>query len=304
LDFDMPKKLAIALLGLCFAISLQPPSWAETVLEKVTRTGVFTAGTATDAIPMAYNNDKGELVGYSIEMLNQIKTQLEARLGKPVQIEFVEVTPETRIPQILSGNVDIVCASVSFTWSREQYIDFSTTYGVTGTQLLVKRGSSSGTPESLSGKKIGVIPQTTNQQVIKLVQPQATLVLVKNVAEGYAALQQGKIDAFAWDGMLLEGFKQTIPQPNAYEVVPSQPFDREGVACMLPQNDSTFRNLVDFALVKFMQGVATGDPQSVAIFDRWFGANGVISVDRNRVNQMFQFVVDTHEQISTDQPSP
>jgi polar amino acid transport system substrate-binding protein len=304
LDFDMPKKLAIALLGLCFAISLQPPSWAETVLEKVTRTGVFTAGTATDAIPMAYNNDKGELVGYSIEMLNQIKTQLEARLGKPVQIEFVEVTPETRIPQILSGNVDIVCASVSFTWSREQYIDFSTTYGVTGTQLLVKRGSSSGTPESLSGKKIGVIPQTTNQQVIKLVQPQATLVLVKNVAEGYAALQQGKIDAFAWDGMLLEGFKQTIQQPNAYEVVPSQPFDREGVACMLPQNDSTFRNLVDFALVKFMQGVATGDPQSVAIFDRWFGANGVISVDRNRVNQMFQFVVDTHEQISTDQPSP
>lgn len=299
----MPKKLAIALLGLCFAISLQPPSWAETVLEKVTRTGVLTAGTATDAIPFAYDDDKGGLVGYSVDMLNLIKTQVESRVGKPVQLEFVEVTPETRIPQIMNRQVDIVCESVSFTWNREQFVDFSTSYGVTGTKLIVKRGTIAGTPESLVGKKIGVIPQTTNQQVMKLVQPQATLVTFNNVAEGFAALQQGKIDAFAWDGLLLDGFRQTIAKPDAYQVVPSQPFNREGLACMVPQNDSNFRNLVDFSLVKFIQGVSTGDPQAVAIFDRWFGTAGMVPMERNQVNQFFQFVLDTHEQISTAKPS-
>jgi polar amino acid transport system substrate-binding protein len=214
----MTKKAAIACLSLIFAAALQLPSQAETVLEKVTRTGVLTAGTSTDAIPFAYDNEKGELVGYSVDMLNLIKAQLENRLGKPIQLEFVEVTPAERISKLESKDVDIVCESISFTWNREQYVDFSTSYGVTGTKLLVKKGSSGGSPESLAGKRVGVIPETTNEQVIKLLQPQATLVPVKDVAAGFTALEAGKIDALAWDGILLDGFRQTVSKPDAFAI--------------------------------------------------------------------------------------
>jgi polar amino acid transport system substrate-binding protein len=294
----MDKKVAIACLSLIFAATLQLPSQAETVIERVARTGVLTAGTSTDAIPLAYDNDKGELVGYSIDMLNLIKGQLEARLGKPIQLDFVELTPEDRISKLEGREVDIICEAVSFTWNREQYVDFSTSYGVTGTKLLVKKSSSINSAESLAGKQVGVISETTNEQVIKLVQPQATLVPIKDIAAGFAALEAGKIDALAWDALLLEGFRQTVNQPETFAVVPEAAYNREGLACMLPQNDSTFRNLVDFTLVKFMQGVMAGDSQSVAIFDRWFGPDGMVPARRDQVNQFFKYVIDSHEQIT------
>jgi len=66
-----------------------------------------------------------------------------------------------------------------------------------------------GSPESLIGKRIGVLSQTTNELALKRVQPQAKLVFLKDWAEGYAALQQGKIDAFASDSILLEGWLGT-----------------------------------------------------------------------------------------------
>ncbi|BAZ12455.1 ABC transporter, binding protein component [Calothrix sp. NIES-4071] len=98
--------------------------------------------------------------------------------------------------------VDIVCDASSFTWERDKLVDFSVSYAITGTHLLVKKDSTLGTAESLLGKRVGVLPQTTNEQVIRKVQPKAQLVNFKNRNEAYTALEQGKIDAFAADGIL------------------------------------------------------------------------------------------------------
>ena len=132
-------------------------------------------------------------------------------------------------------------------------IDFSISYAVTGTRLLVKQGSSLGSPESLINKRIGVLPKTINEQVIKLVQPQATVIAVKNGEEGLAALEQGKIEALAWEGILLEGLRKTVSNPDVYEVVPKEPYSREGIACMVPEGNSQFLDVVNYSLVEFMQ---------------------------------------------------
>ncbi|MGK7876512.1 MAG: amino acid ABC transporter substrate-binding protein [Xenococcaceae cyanobacterium] len=293
----MNKRLAISILTLLFTVALPTPSWAETVMEKVTRTGVLTAGTRTDAIPFAYIKEDDEWLGYSIEMLVLIRDQLEKELNKEIALEFVAVTPEDRIPKVVSREVDIVCGSTSFTWEREKFVDFSISYAVSGTKLLVKKGSNLSSPESLIGKRIGAIPKTTNEQVIKLVQPQATLVSVKNGAEGLLALQQGQIDAFAWDDILLKGLRKTSSNPDAFAVVPEQPYNREGIACMLPEDGSKFRDLVNYSLVNFMQGFVIGDSRYVAIFDRWFGSTGVIPINRDLVIDFFQDVIDSREQI-------
>ncbi len=288
---------SIPILTLIFTLALPAPSWAETVIEKVARTGVLLAGTRKEAIPFAYLNEKEEWRGYSIDMLVLIRDQLEKELGKKIVLELEEVTPENRIPMVVESKVDIVCGSTSFTWEREKFVDFSISYAVTGTRLLVKQGSSLGSPESLSNKRIGVLPKTINEQVIKLVQPQATSISVKNGAEGLAALEQGKIDAFAWDGILLEGLRKTASNPDAYEVVPKEPYTREGIACMVPEGNSQFLDIVNYSLVKFMQGFVEGKSQSVDIFEQWFGAKGVIPVERELVIEFFQDIIDSRAQI-------
>ncbi|OKH56424.1 amino acid ABC transporter substrate-binding protein [Calothrix sp. HK-06] len=276
------------------------PAQAETVMERVKRTGVLTAGTSKDAIPFAYIDSKGQSVGYSIDMLVIVKEQLEKQLGKKIQLKLVKLTPAQRIPQIQTRKVDIVCDASSFTWERDKLVDFSVSYAVTGTQLLLKKDSTLGTPESLLGKRVGVLPQTTNEQVIRKVQPKAQLVNFKSRDEAYTALQQGKIDAFASDGILSEGWLQLQKNHDAFKIVPDRPFSREGIACMVPENNSRFLDSVNFALIKFMQGVINGNPRNVAIFDRSFGAKGTIFLNqdlRDLAIETMQLVIESHQEI-------
>jgi polar amino acid transport system substrate-binding protein len=276
------------------------PAHAETVMAKIQRTGVLTAGTSKDAIPFAYVDSKGQSIGYSVDMLIMIKEQLEKQLGRKIQLKLVKLSPAQRIPQIQTRKVDIVCDASSFTWERDKLIDFSVSYAVTGTQLLVKKDSTLGTPESLLGKRIGVLPQTTNEQVIRKVQPKAQLVNFKNRNEAYTALQQGTIDAFASDGILSEGWLQLQKNNDAFKIVPDRPFSREGIACMLPENNSRFLDTVNYALVKFMQGVVNGNPRNVAIFDRSFGAKGTIFLNqdlRDLAIETMQLVIESRQEI-------
>lgn len=196
--FNAYKGATLGLIG-TFAVmltaALPTQAIAESVIEKVALTGVLRAGTSKDAIPFAYIDEKGQPVGYSVDMLNLVKQQLEKQLGKKIQLKLVTLAPKERIPKIVNGEVDIICDASSFTWDRDKKVDFSVSYAATGTQLLVKKQSNLGSPQSLLGKRVAVLPKTTNEQALKEVQPQAKLVYVRDRAQAYAALQQGKVDA-------------------------------------------------------------------------------------------------------------
>ncbi|MDJ0734569.1 MAG: amino acid ABC transporter substrate-binding protein [Nostocaceae cyanobacterium] len=295
----MYKQLAIATLGV-FLATITPGMAAETVMQKVKRTGVLTAGTSKDAIPFAYTNKQGELVGYSVDMLNLIARKLEKELGKKVELKLIALTPAQRIPKIINRDVDIVCDASSFTWERDKQVDFSVSYGATGTQLLVKQGSKIDSPESLIGKRIGVLAKTTNEQAIKRAQPRAILVYFKDRAEGYTALQQGKIDALASDSIFLEAWLEKGKNREQFEIVPPRPYSREGIACMVPEDNSNFLDAVNFTLIEFMQGFVNNQPQNVRIFDRWFGSQGVVLLNRDLRDlaiETMQIMIESREEI-------
>ncbi|MEH2286572.1 amino acid ABC transporter substrate-binding protein [Nostoc sp.] len=277
----MYEKIAIPVLSLMFATLMSNVVAAETVMKKVARTGVLTAGTSRDALPFAYVDSQGKLNGYSIDMLTLIKEQLEKDTGKKIKLQLVGLSPSERIPKIVNHQVDIVCDASSFTWKRDKKVDFSISYGATATQLLVKKGSNLGSPESLIGKRIGVLAGTTNEQAIARVQPKVKLVYFKTRAEGYTALQQDTIDAFSSDSILLEAWLEQQKNPDTFAIVPDRPYSREGIACMVPEDNSKFLDTVNYSLVKFMQGFINGNQRYVAIFDRWFGSQGAVALNRD-----------------------
>jgi polar amino acid transport system substrate-binding protein len=291
--------LKYSALGILLALLALPQlASAQTVLEKVAKTGVLTAGTSKDAFPLAYANDKGQLVGYSVDMLQLIKGQIEKELKRPITLKLVAVTPGERIPKLQAGDVDIVCDSSSFTWERDKLIDFSVSYGITGTRLLIKRGTALPGPESLVGKRIGALPKTTNEDSIRRAQPKAQIVLFKDRAEGYKALQDGKIDGFAGDGLLLEGWLQQTS--NKGFQVDGYPYSKEGVACMVPENNSKLLDKTNYALLSFMQGFVKNKPSSITVFDKWFGPNSVVPLNqdlRSLVKESMQSILDFREEL-------
>lgn len=295
----MYKKLLVALISLMVPLLLPSSSWAETVIERVAKTGVLTVGTRTDLIPYVYVNDKQELVGYSVDLLELIRAQLEEELGRKVELNFVTDDGfEGQIRKIINREIDVSCDTL-FTWERDKFVDFSIGYGVSGIKLLVKRGSSLGASESLAGKRIGII-ETSNsarKQAIEVIQSQVTVVPVENAEAGFAAVDAGTINGFAYDAILLEGMRQTMSNPDAYQIVPDESFFKHGIACMVPENDSSFLHLVNYVIVKLMQGYVLEKPPYVEIVNRWFGTEGIVPVDPAVIRNFFETIIMTREQI-------
>lgn len=296
----MSCKYSLVAFGVMLALLSPTPAIAHSVLEKVVKTGVLTAGTSKDAFPFAYKDKNGRLTGYSIEMLTLIQRQVEKQLKRPIKLELVALDPADRIPQLRNGAVDIVCDAASFTWEREKDVDFTVSYGTTGTQLLTQRGKKSWNIAALAGRKIGALAGTTNEQAIRRAQPRAKIVVVKDRAEGYKLLQQAKIDAFADDGILLEAGLQRTRNPQQFELV-SEIFSKEGIACMVPENNSTFLDTTNYALIRFMQGFLKHKQPYVQIFDRWFGSQSLLPLSkdlRELVIENMRLVVDSKQEVS------
>jgi polar amino acid transport system substrate-binding protein len=251
---------------------------AHSVLEKVVKSGVFTVGTSKDAAPFAYQDPSGRLTGYSVDIAGRVHQQLEKVLKRPIKLEFVALAPGERIPKLRSGAVDLVCDAASFTWEREQDVDFTVSYGTTGTRLLARKGTQNWDDVALAGRKIGVMAKTTNEQAVR--QAKAQVMLVKDRAEGYQSLREGKIEAFADDGILLEAWLQSSPETGAFEIV-GGPLSKEGIACMVPENNSTFLDHTNYALVQFMQGFLRGKQPYVQIFERWFGPQSKVPLTKD-----------------------
>jgi polar amino acid transport system substrate-binding protein len=294
----MKKILQLVGLGCILPMFLASASLAETVVEKVARTGFLTVGTRFDAIPYSYVNDKGELVGYSMDVLERIRKRLETRLGRPVTLQMIEANqPGEKINLIRSGDIDIAC-STAFTWERAKVVDFSISYSISGIRILAKKGSNLSTPQSLIGKRIALVPTSAAVDVIKLVQPQATIVTTySTVEEAIEALKTGKIDAIAGDSISLAG---TIlrDNPQAYEIVPEEALANFGIACMVPEDNSTFLDDVNYAIVKMMQDYITNDTATVSQIDRWFGSQGMVPIPPELLKGFFAFKVIEHAQIN------
>src|SRR5262249_7181168 len=138
----MKQGAAIWLAGILL-LGTAAPVLAETVLEKIGRTGVLIAGTRGSSIPFAFINESNEWIGFSIDLLEAVRARLEKKRGKPIRLEKKEVTPENRFRLVANRTIDVECASTTYTRGRDrdQRVDFSINFFFTGTRLLVKRGS-------------------------------------------------------------------------------------------------------------------------------------------------------------------
>ena len=126
------KRLGIFLMVAVLVLSLAGMSAAETTLEKIKRTGVFTVGTRTGSPPFGYINKQNEWVGFSIDLARLVNASLEKKLGQSIKFELKESTPATRIPLLTSMAVDLIAGTMTITRARRESVDFSLIFFGTG----------------------------------------------------------------------------------------------------------------------------------------------------------------------------
>ncbi len=106
-----------------------PEDWS--VLQQITHRGVLRVGYVPDRLPFTFINDKGDLVGFDVEILNLFASEMG------VSLEFVPVTWDTLFEQINSDEVDIV-GTVPLTTQILMNLDLSDPY-LDGALSLVVR---------------------------------------------------------------------------------------------------------------------------------------------------------------------
>ncbi len=265
----MKRCAAVGLAGILL-LGAATPVLAETVLEKIRRTGVLTAGTRGASIPFAFINEKNEWIGFSIDLLEAIRARLERKLGKPIKLEKKEVTPENRIQLVANRSVDVECGSTTYTRGRDETVDFSINFFFTGAQLLVKKGSGIRGVADVAGKRVGVLREGTGEKNLRAAQPKADVVIFQYDSAVFLALEQARIVAYVNDGILLAGLAAKAPNPKDYEVV-GDFFSKEPYSCMVPENDSKWRDFVNHT---FMELIDSG--KFFELYEKWFGERGVV----------------------------
>jgi ABC-type amino acid transport substrate-binding protein len=255
--------VAAVVLGLAAA------GWAaETTLEKINRTGVFTVGARSASPPFGYINKQNEWVGFSIDLAKLVHKNIEKKLGKSVKFELKESTPATRIPLLSSGAVDLISGTMTDTRPRRDSVDFSITFFVTGAQFMVKEGSPIKGIQDLAGKRVGAQQGSTNERIIRERVPQAQLVVFPDQAAGYTALVQGRVDTYTNDGIQLAGLKVKAPNPAEWKIV-GDFYSYEPYGMAMRKNDSDFRAVVNNSLMEAIEG-----GEYFKIYDKWFGPKG------------------------------
>jgi glutamate/aspartate transport system substrate-binding protein len=263
-------RFAVASLALFVsvaAVSAETQVPADSRLKSIIAKKVIRIAYRADARPFAFVNDAKEPLGYTVDLCQQVVKSIEQQFGvHELKIEWVPVTVETRFSAVASGKADMECGSSTVTLGRMKEVDFSIYVFVESTGVLVAVASKIHAFAELAGKKIAVVAGTTNERAVaEQVRAQdlkATLIAVKDRDEGIAALEAGKVDAFASDKLLLAGAQ--IKHPEAFTMLPDD-LSIEQYAIALPRGDWAFGLAVNTALAQiFRSGRIT------EVFERWF----------------------------------
>jgi ABC-type amino acid transport substrate-binding protein len=270
----MPARTQLALVLLAASVLCGEAFAASPTLDRIKASGTITFGYRDGAAPFSARQRNGQLRGYSVELCEKIAAAVGRSLGMPnLKVVWKPVDSETRIGDVVSGKIDAECGSTTITMSRMERVDFSVPIFVDGGSALVRAGRDAPqTVAALAGKRIAVMPSTTTdtalRKALSVTGASATIVPVKDGAEGVAALLGGKVDAYASDRMLLAQLKLNDAKGAELAFLEND-FSYEPYAIVVPRNDADFRLIVNRTLISLYKSGEI-DP----IFIRWLSPYG------------------------------
>jgi ABC-type amino acid transport substrate-binding protein len=271
------RRLAASCLVTLTAMLATAPALAQSestpvqltgTLAKARDTGSITIAYRSSSIPFSYVSARGEPIGYSIDLCKLLVEAIGDQVGRELAIKWQAVTAETRIASITSGQSDLECGSTTSNLERRKAVSFSPIIFVSGTKLLVKKGSPIRSFRDLGGKKVAVTAGTTNEaamrELVRRFKVNMDLRAAADHAASFALLTAGEVDAFATDDVLLYGLLAQNKLQRDY-VVTGEFLSYDPYGIMYRKDDSQLAKVINDA---FHDLAADGEIERR--YKRWF----------------------------------
>jgi polar amino acid transport system substrate-binding protein len=241
------------------ALALSRPAAADQ-LDEVMARGKLIVGVSDTTPPFSFKK-KGSaaVVGYDIDIVHAVAKRLQ------LKVETLSLASAERIPLIQQGKIDFAATSMTRTPERLKEVDFSFIYFVTPHAVIVRKTSGITSVHQLAGKKAASASTSTAGPNLKAAEPKVELVYVRDYAQAFSLLKEGKVDAFPTDESVLRALVKQDGHPDDYVFLPDFTKSRD-VGFALKKDEPRFKDAIDKALLDVE---ASGD--AAKIFEAWFG---------------------------------
>jgi len=125
---------------------------------------VYVVGTDAAYAPFESQNDKGEIVGFDIDVVRA------AAQKAGIEVKFLNTPWEGIFNSVAQGDRDLLVSAITITPERKQTLDFSTPYFDAQQLIAVKSDSKIAKFDDLKKLKVGVQNGTTGDEVITKLQ--------------------------------------------------------------------------------------------------------------------------------------
>lgn len=256
-------------IGLALAIALLTGVAAHAdILDKVKASGSVTMGVRDSSGALSFTLGEGKYAGFHVEICHRILANLEKAAGKKLEVKYLSVTSQNRIPLVQNGTVDIECGSTTNNAARQKDVAFASTVYVEEVRIAVKANSGITSIAQLNGRNVATTTGTTSVQLLRK-HERATGVDFKEVfgkdhADSFLLLESGRADAFVMDGQILAGNIATAKTPADFKIV-GEVLSVEPIAIMMRKDDPVLKRLADDTIHDLVKS-----GEMAKIYDKWF----------------------------------
>jgi polar amino acid transport system substrate-binding protein len=223
---------------------------------------VYVVGTDAAYAPFESQNEKGEIVGFDIEILQAAATKAG------IEVKFVNTPWEGIFNALGQGDRDMVVSAVTITDERKQTMDFSDPYFDAQQLIAVKETSKVAKFADLKRLKVGVQTGTTGDEAVtKLLGKNSTNIKrFESTPLALKELESGGVDAVVADNGVVIHYVANNPG-GKFKTVADKDFVPEQYGVAFKKGNTELQG-------KINQGLAAikADGTYDQIYTKYFGA--------------------------------
>jgi len=242
---------------------------AGPVLDRIKQSGKIVIAHRESSIPFSYLDADKKPVGYAVDLCLRIADVVKKKVGVPnLRVEYLLVTPATRIATVADGKADLECGSTTNNADRRQKVAFTIPHYISGARYTVRADSPIAELPQFEGKKLVSTKGTTPLKAIDQANRERLLRIdileAPDHAKAVEMVEKGEADGFAMDDVLLYGLIAGRPDPGKLKVV-GKFLTIEPYGIMMSKDDPEFKKLVDDEMRRLITS-----REAYAMYEHWF----------------------------------
>ena len=244
------KKLLVVLFTLLISITLfgcssKEEKVATNIDDQVISAGKLVVGTSPDYPPFESYDNSGNIVGYDIDMINELIKSIKTQDGTQYEVEFVAMDFDKIISALQTGQLDVGISA--FSYDPERQCDFTNPYYESAQVVTVLANSNINSLADLNGKNVAAGEGTVGYDAASEIEG----VIMSSPGDyqlQFELLRANQIDAVVCDITVAEGY---VKSSSDFKIL-DEKLSEDNLCITVAQGNNFIVEELNKAIDKFM----------------------------------------------------